>query len=111
MKALLNRHQFIPIIPDYVSSRSLAANTAESVTIPSFAKLALFTPAPRINDFFVKLNAIATIPADLDDGSASFANPVLLELDVSGTGNYLSLITNNAGTTIVTVAFYKDIYV
>ena len=84
--------------PDYVCARVLAAGVAESVTVPTGARYAVFSST---GDFYARFTGTATVPVDTDDGTASELNPGIR--DVSGLTT-LSVIS--AGTPTVTVAFY-----
>ena len=57
---------------DYVDAKSLAANTAETITVPADAKAVLFSST---GNFYAKHGAAATIPGDVSDGSAAVLNP------------------------------------
>ena len=84
---------------DYVNARVLAANTAETIAIPTGAKYVLFSAD---GDFYVRSNDTATIPAaDVADGTAAILNPTLRSLE---TVTSLSVIASAAR--IVTAAFY-----
>lgn len=87
--------------PLYVDARVLAANTAETVTIPSNAKYVVFSATPAL--FYVNYQGTAAAPAaDVTDGTGSELNP-----DV----RYLGALTNFSivapATTIVTMCFYR----
>lgn len=84
--------------PGYVAARTLAASVAESVTVPPWAKYAIFASN---GDFFAKCDTVATIPTDDDVGDASELNPAAW--DVSGKAT-ISLISS--GTPTITVSFY-----
>lgn len=82
-----------------VYANVLAANVAESVTIPTGAKYVLFSGTAN---FYVKFNGTAAVPADeVADGTASILNPGLRSLDGATT---IGLIAGEA--CIVTMEFY-----
>lgn len=54
--------------PAYVSARAVAANTAESITVPANAtKVRL---AGNV-DFYYSMSATAVVPVDTDDGTSN----------------------------------------
>lgn len=57
---------------DYVLSRSLAASTAESITVPTGGRYALFSAT---GDFYANYTTTATVPGDVTNGQASELNP------------------------------------
>lgn len=59
--------------PNYVSGRLLAANTAESVTVPAAARFAVFSA--DCNFYANGRGAAAVLNADVDNGTASEMNP------------------------------------
>ena len=84
---------------DAVNALSLAANTAETLAIPSGARFVVFSGTA---DFYVKSGSVATVPGDTTDGSAAELNPTMRSLnDVSS----LSIIS--ASTCVVTASFFK----
>jgi hypothetical protein len=85
--------------PDYVLSRSLAANVAEEMTVPSGATFAVFSATA---DFYANYTTTATVPGDVTDGTASELNPSVR--DIKGV-TAISVISS--GTPVVTVSFYK----
>lgn len=84
---------------DCVLAKSLAASTAEDITVPSGAVGAVFSATA---DFYANYTTTATVPGDVTDGSASELNPTTR--DVTGVTT-ISVISPT--TAIVTVAFYK----
>lgn len=84
---------------DAINALSLAANTAESITIPSGARYVIFSGTA---DFYVKSGGTATVPGDTTDGSASELNPTMRDLKDVTT---LSVIS--ASACVVTAAFYS----
>lgn len=92
---------FARSVPRYIDARVLAANTAESHTVPTGAKFVLFGSD---GDFYARPNATAAVPsADVTDGSGSEINPVAWDLTGVTT---ISLIA--AAARVVTLAFYTD---
>lgn len=106
MKALVLRNDangntvFALPAPDATSvySRSLAANTAEGITVPAGANFAVFSAT---DDFYANYVTTATVPGDVTDGTASELNPSIR--NVSGVTT-ISVISS--GTPIITVTFY-----
>jgi len=87
--------------PLYVDARVLAANTAETVTIPSNAKYVVFSATPAL--FYVNYQGTAAAPAaDVVDGTASELNP-----DVRYLGGLANFSIVAPATTIVTMLFYR----
>lgn len=84
---------------DSVMTRVLAASTAETITVPSGARIAVFSANV---DFFANVTTTATVPADTTDGTSSILNPVARS--VSGVTS-ISVITA-ASSGIVQAAFY-----
>lgn len=84
---------------DYVSSRLLAADIAENITVPSGARIVVFTATA---DFYAKFNGTASVPGDVADGTASELNPVARYIDDV---SIISVVS--AGVAIVIAAFYK----
>lgn len=86
-------------VSDAINAVSLAANTADSIAIPSGAKFVIFSATA---DFYLKADGTATVPGNTTDGTASELNPTMRSInDVSA----LSVIS--ASACIVTAAFYK----
>lgn len=95
--------------PAYVSARALAANTAESITIPVDAdsKRARYVRLSSSGDFYVDWNGdAAVVPTDLDDGSAAEYKPTGLHYIGDLPENITALSIISAGTPIVTAAFF-----
>lgn len=91
----------IRIAPTYVDARVLAANVAETHTVPTGAGWVLF--AANCN-FYAKTGASAAVPAaDVTDGSASELNPAAWQLP--GGTTQITLIAPTA--CVVTMAFYN----
>jgi hypothetical protein len=94
--------------PKYVDSRVLAANTAETVTIPYNAASVFFSAN---NDFFVCWDGgTAAVPAaDVTDGTGSELNPTVRTFPVKvspASQSTFSIIS--ASTCIVTMAFFRS---
>lgn len=88
----------------YVSSRLLAANTAESITIPANAK---YVRLAATADVFVNFAGTAVVPGDVDDGTAaelvkSQCGPDWRVIPAAATA--ISVISS--GTPIVTASFF-----
>ncbi len=92
-----------PVMPSYVNALVLAANTAESLTIPTWADFILMSPNNALAEVYVRVGATATVPAaDTTDGTSSFRGQTFMRVDAR-TG--ISVISPNAG--ILTYALYK----
>ncbi len=85
-----------------VLARSLAASTAESITVPTGARFCLFSAN---GDFYANYTTTATVPGDtaLADATASELNPAMRF--ISGVTT-ISVIAPAA--TIITAAFWRD---
>lgn len=85
-----------------VLARSLAASTAESITVPSGARFALFSAT---GDFYANYTTTATVPGDtaITDATASELNPAMRF--ISGVTT-ISVIATAAA--VLTVAFWRD---
>jgi len=84
----------------YIDARVLAANTAESHTIPTGAKVVVFSAD---QNFYARFGATAAIPAaDVTDGTSPMLNPTARGIEDGVTT--ISLISPVACT--VTMAFY-----
>lgn len=86
--------------PNFVNSRSLAANTAESITVPSDRNLVVFSATA---DFYANYTATAAVPGDVTDGTASELNPTVRSV---APGSTISVISPSA--CVVTAAFYNQ---
>lgn len=90
--------------PGYVSARSLGAGVAESITIPPQAA---YVRVAATADIFYKWAAGATVPGDVDDGTACELLKVNGEAEwliIPAGATVLSVISS--GTPIVTASFY-----
>ena len=85
--------------PDFVDARVLVAATNETHTVPATAKYVVFSST---GDFFARKNAVATVPVDTTDGTASELNPAAWELTGVTTIGLIS-----AATPTITLAFYS----
>lgn len=88
-------------IPSAINALSIAASTAESMTVPAGAKFVIFSSNV---DFYVNCYTTATVPGDTTDSTGSELNPagyMLPSVDVPT----ISIISATAG--IVTGAFYS----
>lgn len=98
-------HPLIGDIPasNCVLSVSLAANVSQQITVPSGANHVIFSPVGGLQ-FFVKFTAAAiSVPsANILDGSAPLANPLILQTAGATT---ISIVSGSAGT--ITMAFYN----
>lgn len=90
--------------PEYTNARVLAANTAESVTIPDGCNLVNFSGNA---DFYVRYNGTATVPSgDVTDGTAAELNPALRRIATGDGSASFSIIAPVANTT-VTMSFFR----
>lgn len=88
--------------PQYIDARVLAANTAETVTVPTGRNIVVFSGTA---DFYVRYNggAAAVPAADVTDGNGSELNPTVRSVTPGGTFSIIA-----PATTVVTMAFYKQ---
>ena len=85
---------------DYIDHRVLAANVAETHTVPTGAKYVMFNAT---TPFYARIGGTAAVPAaDVTDGTGSMYCPELRSIDAATT---ISLIAPT--TCIVTMEFYK----
>lgn len=92
-------------VPAYVSSRLLAATTAESITIPPGSA---YVRVAATDNIYYSFTGVATVPGDIDDGTACELLKSQSNVDwliVPSGATALSVIS--AGTPIVTASFYK----
>lgn len=92
--------------PDFVLARSLAANTAESITVPTGPdgkSKANYVSLASTCDFYANYTTTATVPGDTTDGTASELNPLVRLLN--GGVTTISVITA-ASSCVITAAFY-----
>ena len=105
MRVIHSNGSFALATPIYTNPRALAANVAESFTVPPGAngQLANYVnfSAPGCN-FHANYTTTATVPGDVTNGSASEANPLTREISDSTTT--ISVISSTA--CIVTASFY-----
>lgn len=89
--------------PGYIQARVLAANTAESITVPTNARYVVFSG--NCPDYYVSYDAdTAIVPnADVDDGTSNEYAPTVRF--ISGLTS-LSVISPTA--CILTASFYTD---
>lgn len=88
-------------IPTFSNRHDVAANTAESDTVPSIssvkAQYVNFIPTAACVDFYVNYTTTAVVPGgDITDGSAPDHNPTMRY--IAGTVTTISLIAPNACT-------------
>ena len=85
---------------DYIDVAFLAADTAESFTVPAKAKIVLFSST---TNFYLNTRAVAVVPTgDISDGSGPEYNPIARQVS---SGDTLSLIASTA--CIIMLAFYS----
>lgn len=91
-------------LPGYVSARLLGAGVAESITIPAGV---LYVRIAATADIFYNFGGAATVPGDVDDGTACEL------IKVNSDAEYLiippgatALSVISSGTPIVTAGFY-----
>ena len=82
---------------DYINCRVLAANVAESDTVPANATRVIFSTIPNGIDFFAKITdggtSAAVNSADVTNGSASEPNPAVRSVTP---GKIISVISEHA---------------
>jgi hypothetical protein len=92
----------------FVNARVLAANTAETVTAPTFASFpsarAIGVFSASCSNWYYNVTATASVPAaDVTDGGASGRGPVAL---VMAQGATLSIVAD--ATCVVTTEWYVE---
>lgn len=88
--------------PSYVDARVLAANTAESQTVPTGARFVLFSSTCN---FYANPTTTATVPADTTNGSASELNPSAWFVGPPASVATISVIADVA--CVITFSFYN----
>jgi hypothetical protein len=96
-----NHNTLIPNASKWVDAKVLAAGVAETVTVPTGAKVAIFSAN---TDFYVNFSGgtAAAPSADVADGSASELNPAVRYVFGQGTFSIVSPYV-----CIVTLSYYK----
>ena len=96
-----NHNTLIPNVSKWVDAKVLAAGVAESITVPTDAKMVIFSAN---NDFYINSSGgtAATPSADVSDGSASELNPSVRYVYGQGTISIISPYTR-----IITLSYYK----
>jgi hypothetical protein len=96
-----NNNTLIPNASQWVNAQVLAAGVAETVTVPTGAKVVVFSGN---NDFYVNFSGgTAAVPgADVSDGTAAELNPSVRYVYTQGT---FSVISPYA--CIITLSYYK----
>lgn len=90
--------------PGYVDAKSLAANTAETFTVPNGARYVLFAGTA---DFYVNYSDTATVPGDTADGSASELNPAMRYIgNMEDQSAVASISVISAEACIVTASYW-----
>lgn len=84
---------------DTVNAKVLAANVAESETVPADAGMVFFSCT---GNYYVNTRGTAVIPTDITNGSASELNPVGY---IVSAGETISVIAPAACT--LTIAYYR----
>jgi len=85
---------------DCINALALAGTGEETSTVPAKAKIVMFSAT---TDFYMKVNATASVPGDTVDGSASELYPAVRRVSP---GDVLHLISNGTAG-IVTIAYYS----
>ena len=97
----------MPPCEEYVDARSLAANVAEVITVPTGYKYVTFNATGNV-EFWVKWNDAATIPADVTDGTAAVLSPAGRELVIGQARAAVTTIGIIAATAIiVSISWWK----
>ena len=91
--------------PAYVSARALAANVAESITVPANAHCVRLAGT---DNFYYSFTGVATVPVDTDDGSASELIKQQGDAEWRTCQGVASISVISAGTPIVTASFYSN---
>jgi hypothetical protein len=85
--------------PQYVNASVLAAGVAETITVPTGAKVAIFNST---GNFYVNWLTTAAVPAaDITNGSAPELNPVAR--DIAGLSSFSIIAPADC---VVTVAYF-----
>lgn len=97
--------EMAPRIPDWTNAHALAAATNEADTPPAGATQVVISTNLAL---FVKMNAVAAVPADTTDGSAAFyiAPNSVREFTLDGVTS-INMIGIAAETPLVTLSYYK----
>jgi LysM repeat protein len=84
----------------YIDAKSLGAGVAEEAVVPEGYDVVIFgaSAAP----FYVRVNAVAAVPADTSDGTASACSPTAYRVKA---GDTISIIAPAA--TVVTLEYYR----
>jgi hypothetical protein len=91
------------VVPSqHVLNRSLAANTAESMTVPGTSGERYFVSFAATGDFYADFTTTAVVPGDVTNGQAPELNPGLRIVAGAST---ISVIAPAA--CIVNAAFFK----
>ena len=86
---------FALVTPNYTDALVLAADTAETLTVPSVgSNKANYVSFSATCNFYVDYDATATVPADTSDGTASELNPTIRFLN--GNVTTISVISESA---------------
>lgn len=89
--------------PTYVNARVLAANVAETSTLPADTRLVIFSADCN---FYAKPGASAAVATDITDGTASELNPAAWYFtNAAGATQQVTVIA--ASTCNVTLSAYK----
>lgn len=88
--------------PAYINARVLAANVAESISVPTYASFVLFSANC---DFYASYDAdTAIVPnADVDDGTSNELNPTVRYVP-----GLTSISVISASACILTASFYRQ---
>jgi len=106
LKMLLDGYQSttIPAIDpsDYINARVMSGGGVESETVPTGAKIVLFSAT---GNFYLRTGGAAAVPsADVTNGTGSELNPLARLVTP---GETLSLAAPAGKAVIITMAYYK----
>ena len=94
------RHTLLRKAPTEIDAMVLAADVAESYTVPSGARYLVFSAQA---DFWVNPGGSAAVPTtEVTDGSAAECNPVGWEVEAESSISFISEVANK-----ISIAIYK----
>lgn len=91
--------------PSYVSARVLAANTAESITVPPGAH---YVRLAGTDNFYYSFTGAAAVPVDTDDGTACELIKQQGGAEWRTCQGVAAISVISAGTPVVTASFYTN---
>lgn len=93
-------HGIVIYPPKYVNAYVLVANTAQTVTVPTDARVALFSCT---RDFYINWQTTAAVPSsNITNGTGPELNPVARDIS-----DYTSFSVISSEDCILTIAYMK----